>query len=160
LILTTSANLGARVVASLVPGRMGRFILKRPAPEERGGGSTDATGGAVEDTHLYSRTGAGPRNPFLTSEGGPSKLCLGGAFDFFHPHPMRGALFRAIAARPSPERLSNSCRVPHSTTFSAPIGVPRALPILQSELRPFFITFFPYPHHRLPTATLRYSLRV
>src|ERR1019366_7159239 len=145
LILTTSANLGARVVASLVPGRMGRFILKRPAPEERGGGSTDATGGAVEDTHLYSRTGAGPRNPFLTSEGGPSKLCLGGAFDFFHPHPMRGALFRAIAARPSPERLSNSCRVPHSTTFSAPIGVPRALPILQSELRPFFITFFPYP---------------
>ena len=56
LILTTSANLGARVVASLVPGRMGRFILKRPAPEERGGGSTDVTGGAVEDTHLYSRT--------------------------------------------------------------------------------------------------------
>src|ERR1039458_3885791 len=45
LILTTSANLGARVVASLVPGRMGRFILKRPAPEERGDGSTDVTRG-------------------------------------------------------------------------------------------------------------------
>ena len=57
LILTTSANLGARVVASLVPGRMGRFI--KDAASSARGTRWRINGrhrGRREDTHLYSRT--------------------------------------------------------------------------------------------------------